>query len=352
LRAISTNRNKGDSNGKKMKNSNLLELTDWGIYCRLGDFYIDPWRPVEKAVITHAHFDHARPGSKTYLVAEASKSILKQRLGHEVDVTSATYGETFYINGLRLSLHPAGHVLGSAQVRIEHGGEVYVISGDYKTEKDKTCEPFEQLRCHTFVTESTFGLPVFRWPPQNEIFDHINRWWKNNQSQQITSILFAYALGKAQRIIAGLDPTMGPIFTHGAVENINQCYRDAGIALPATQYIGAQKDKKAFAGAMVIAPPTADQHGWTKKFSKISKGFASGWMQIRGMRRRRDVDRGFVLSDHSDWQGLTQTIQNTGAERVWVMHGYSAELVRWLQENGLEAVEIETRSRAEVEDTK
>jgi putative mRNA 3-end processing factor len=349
LRNVSAGRTRKGSNGGKMNDRNLLELTDSGIYCRIGDFHIDPWRPVRKAVITHAHFDHARPGSKTYLVSEYSKEILKLRLGHEIDVTSSKYGETIHLNGIKLSLHPAGHVLGSSQVRIEHGGQVWVVSGDFKTEKDSTCDAFEQLRCHTFVTESTFGLPVFRWSPQNEIFDNINSWWKSNQSQAITSILFAYALGKSQRIIAGLDPTIGPIFTHGAVENVNQCYRDAGIALPATRYIGLQEDKRAFFGAMVVAPPTADHHGWTKKFSKTSKGLASGWMQIRGMRRRRSVDRGFVLSDHSDWKGLTETIRNTGAESVWVMHGYSTELVRWLREKGLDAIEIETGLGTDIE---
>ena len=332
-----------------MKNSKILEQTDSGLYCPLGDFYIDPWRPVEKAVITHAHFDHARPGSKTYLATEDSKSILQLRLGQDIDITTAKYGQTFVINGVKLSLHPAGHVLGSAQVRIEHNGEVWVISGDYKTEADSTCAPFEQLRCHTFVTESTFGLPVFRWSTQHAIFADINNWWKANQEQGRTSILFAYALGKAQRIISGLNPDIGTIFTHGAVENVNQCYRMAGIALPATQHTGSQTDKNAFAGAMVIAPPSANTAAWTKKFGKINTAFASGWMQIRGIRRRRAVDRGFVLSDHSDWQGLTETIQNSEAKSVWVVHGYSAELVRWLQEKGLDAREIETSIGAQIE---
>jgi putative mRNA 3-end processing factor len=332
-----------------MQHSNLLELTDSGIYCRIGNFYIDPWRPVEKAMISHAHFDHARPGSKTYLATEDSKNILRMRLGTEIDITAAPYGETLHINGIKLSLHPAGHVLGSAQIRIEYNGQVWVVSGDYKTEADSTCAPFEQLRCHTFVTESTFGLPVFHWSPQHMIFNAINGWWKANQIQAGTSILFAYAMGKAQRIIAGLDPTIGPIFTHGAVENVNQCYRNAGIALPVTQYIGAQAHKKAFAGAMVIAPPTADAPSWLKKFANTSMAFVSGWMQIRGMRRRRAVDRGFVLSDHSDWKGLTETIQDTGAECIWVMHGYTAELARWLREKGLNAIEIETPLPAEIE---
>lgn len=331
------------------KNPNLLEQTRSGIYCPIGGFFIDPWRPVEKAVITHAHFDHARPGSKTYLTTEHSKDIMRLRLGKEVDITAARYGQTFNINGLKLSLHPAGHVLGSAQIRIEHNGEVWVVSGDYKTETDSTCAPFEQLRCHTFVTESTFGLPVFRWSPQNEIFNHINNWWKMNQMQDRTSILFAYALGKAQRIISGLNPEIGPIFAHGAVENVNHCYRMAGIQMPATHYAGSQADKNAFAGAIVIAPPSANTASWIKKFGKINTAFASGWMQIRGIRRRRAVDRGFVLSDHSDWQGLIETIKNSDAQNVWVMHGYAAELVRWLQENGLNARQIEVPVRAEIE---
>lgn len=332
-----------------MKDSNLLELTESGLFCRSGNFYIDPWQAVERAVITHAHADHARRGSKKYLVSKSSANLLRQRLGNDIDVQPMEYSEALYINGIKLSLHPAGHVLGSAQVRIEHKGEVWVVSGDYKTETDPTCAPFEQLRCHTFVTESTFGLPVFKWRPQAEIFADINSWWKTSQSQGKTSVLFAYSLGKAQRAIAGLDATLGPILTHGAVENINQCYRQSGIALPSTRQVSAVADKKEFAGAMVIAPPTADTPSWTKKFPETSKALASGWMQIRGMRRRRAVDRGFALSDHSDWNGLTRTIQNTGAESIWVTHGYSAELVQYLQEKGLDAREIQTPFSNEIE---
>jgi putative mRNA 3-end processing factor len=332
-----------------MKDSNLLELTESGLFCRNGNFYIDPWQAVERAVITHAHADHARRGSKKYLVSKSSANLLRQRLGNDIDVQPMEYSEALYINGTKLSLHPAGHILGSAQVRIEHRGEVWVVSGDYKTEADPTCAPFEQLKCNTFVTESTFGLPVFKWRPQAEIFADINSWWKTNQSQEKTSVLFAYSLGKAQRVIAGLDATLGPILTHGAVENMNQCYRQAGIALPATRHLAAVADKKEFAGAMVIAPPTADKPSWTKKFSETGKAFASGWMQIRGMRRRRAVDRGFALSDHSDWNGLTRTILNTGAESIWVTHGYSAELVQYLQEKGLDAREVQTQFRNEIE---
>ena len=253
------------------------------------------------------------------------------------------YGETVSVNGIRISLHPAGHILGSAQVRLERNGRVWVVSGDYKIEPDRTCAPFEQLRCHTFISESTFGLPVFNWRPQADIFDDINDWWRENSTGGRTSILFAYSLGKAQRVIAGLDPAIGPIFTHGAVENMNQCYRAAGVVLPPTRPVSSVTDKQDFAGAIVIAPPSADSPGWIKRFSRISTAFASGWMQIRGNRRRRSVDRGFVLSDHSDWPGLVKTIRQTEAETVWVSHGYTAEMVRWLQEAGYSAKEVSTR---------
>ncbi len=331
--------------------SSLLELTEFGFYCRRGDFYIDPWQPVNKAVITHAHADHTIAGCKTYLVSKSGENILKTRLGDEIRVQSIPYGKGIQLNGVQISLHPAGHILGSAQVRVDHQGEVWVVSGDYKIEPDQTCAPFEPLRCHTFITESTFGLPIFRWQSQDEIFDDITYWWKTNRADGKTSILFAYALGKAQRIIAGLDASIGPILTHGAVENINRCYRESGIKLPNTQYVATIEDKKAFEGALVVAPPLADSPAWTKKFHAVSKAFASGWMQIRGNRRRRNVERGFVLSDHSDWKGLTDTIFETGAENVWVTHGYAAEMVRWLNEQGLNAKAIPTRYTGEIEDT-
>jgi putative mRNA 3-end processing factor len=333
-----------------MKHSMLLELTGVGLYCDAGDFYIDPWQPVERAVITHAHSDHARWGSDKYLVSESGENVLKLRLGNDINVQRVRYGERVHLNGVNVSLHPAGHILGSAQIRIEHKGEVWVVSGDYKIETDATCAPFEQLKCHTFVTESTFGLPVFKWRPQNEIFDDITTWWKTSQAEGKTSILFAYALGKAQRVIAGLDPIIGPILTHGAVENVNHCYTQAGISLPATRYVAAVENKTDFVGAMVVAPPMADSPAWIKKFPETSKAFASGWMQIRGHRRRRAVDRGFVLSDHTDWNGLIETIRGCGAETVWVTHGYSAELARFLQENGLDAEEIDTRFSGDTND--
>jgi putative mRNA 3-end processing factor len=335
-------KNKCQASGTMPKEP-LLEITTAGIYCRSGDFYIDPWQAVDRAIITHAHADHARPGCCRYLAATDSEGLLRLRLGSDISLQPLAYGEKVAVNSVTLSLHPAGHVLGSAQIRIEHRGEIWVVSGDYKIEKDATCRPFEQLRCHTFVTESTFGLPVFKWRPQADIFADINTWWKDNQSRGSTSILFAYSLGKAQRVIAGLDPNLGPIFTHGAVENINQCYRQAGIHLPATRHVAAVEDNSAFEGAMVVAPPSADTPAYTKRFSGAGKAFTSGWMQIRGMRRRRGVDRGFVLSDHTDWSGLISTITASEAETVWVTHGYTAELVQYLRDLGMDAHQIETQ---------
>jgi putative mRNA 3-end processing factor len=222
-----------------------------------------------------------------------------------------------------------------------------VYSGDFKVEPDPTCAPFEVLPCNTFITESTFGLPVFRWPAQKEILRDINAWWRKNREENRTSIMFAYALGKAQRILAGLDPEIGPVLTHGAVERVNQCYRETGIELCPTRPVAEITSKKDFEGAMVIAPPSANSGRWTKKFPQISTAFASGWMQIRGNRRRRSVDRGFVLSDHADWPGLLETVQATGAQEVWVTHGYAPEFVRWLEEKGLRARELTTHFTGE-----
>lgn len=328
---------------------NLLEITEAGLYCPAANFFIDPWQPVNKAIISHAHSDHAVWGCETYLASKSGEQVLRTRLGNDINVQAVKYGEVLHINGLNISLHPSGHILGSAQVRIERQGEVWVVSGDYKIEPDPTCAPFEQLTCHTFITESTFGLPVFRWQPQNEIFEDINDWWKTNRAQKKTSILFAYALGKAQRVIAGIDASIGPILTHGAVENVNQSYRKTGIELCPTKYVAEIENNTDFAGALVVAPPYADSSAWTKKFPETSKAFTSGWMQIRGNRRRRGVDRGFVLSDHSDWNGLVNTIFATGAENVWVSHGYATEMVRWLQEQGLNAKAIPTQFSGEIE---
>jgi putative mRNA 3-end processing factor len=327
----------------------ILQLTPSGLYCRKGDFYVDPWQSVKRAVITHSHADHARRGSRSYLCAQDGKLLLQSRIGDEADIQTLKYGEMLTINSVKLSLHPAGHILGSAQVKIDKGGFNCVVSGDYKTETDPTCSPFEALRCHTFISESTFGLPIFRWPPPGQVIQEINDWWRSNRDQGRTSILFAYALGKAQRILAGLDSSIGPILTHGAVEKINCCYRDVGVTLPETRYIGTLEERNLPEGALVIAPSSADNPVWMRRFPNRSRAFASGWMRVRGNRRRRSVDRGFVLSDHCDWDGLVQTIAATGAERIMLTHGYATEMARWLQETGYDAAVIPTEYDDEAE---
>lgn len=316
----------------------LFRLTDRGLYCEVGDFYVDPWHPVDRAVITHAHGDHARWGSRSYLGSREGERVLRSRLGPDARIRSVDYGEPVEIHGVRISLHPAGHILGSAQVRVEYRGEVWVISGDYKTEPDATCTPFEPIRCDTFVTESTFGLPIYRWAPQAEVFEEIRGWWRANREAERASILFGYSLGKAQRILAGLDGLEeGPIFTHGAVERLTRDYRESGVALPPTTYVGSAPRGTRWGDSLIIAPPSAAGSPWLKRFGPASTAFASGWMRIRGARRRRSLDRGFTLSDHVDWPALLGAVAATGAERVWVTHGYREPVVRWFRERGLEA---------------
>jgi putative mRNA 3-end processing factor len=328
----------------------LLTLTARGLYCEPGDFYVDPWEPVERAVITHAHGDHASWGSKAYLTSEAGLGVLRARLDPMAAIQGIPYGHTVDLNGVTLSLHPAGHILGSAQVRMVHRGEITVVSGDYKTDPDPTCTPFEPVRCHTFITESTFGLPIYRWPPQESVFQEINAWWRANAAAGKTSMLYGYTLGKSQRLIAGLDPSIGPILTHGAVERMTVAYRQAGVSLPPTRYAGTAAHRVESTGAIVIAPPPASGSSWTRRFGSQSTGFASGWMLVRGARRRRALDRGFALSDHVDWTGLLSTIEATGAGEVWVTHGYTGPVVRWLKERGIDAREVQTRFEGERDD--
>ena len=328
----------------------LLRLTDRGLYCETGDFFVDPWAAVDRAVVTHGHGDHLAWGCRAYLTAEPGVAVLRERLDPSARIRGTPYGAVVDVGGVRVSLHPAGHILGSAQVRIEHAGEVWVVSGDYKVEPDRTCDPYEVVRCHTFVTECTFGLPIYRWPGSQAVMDEIHAWWRANQQAGKASLLFGYALGKAQRLIAGLDPATGPILTHGAVERMNAVYRRGGVPLPPTTH-AATADRADWKRAMVIAPPSADGSTWARRFGPQSTAFASGWMAVRGTRRRRAVDRGFTVSDHVDWPGLLGAIEATGAERIWATHGYTGVLVRWLRERGVEAAAIETRYEGERDDT-
>ena len=319
----------------------LIASTDRGLYCAAGDFYIDPWRPVPRAVITHAHSDHARFGSDVYVCHRDSAPLLRKRLG-DITIETASYGEILTRNGVEISFHPAGHVLGSAQVRVSLNGETWVASGDYKLESDGVSPGFEALSCHVFITESTFGLPIYRWRLQAETFASIDAWRRENIAAGRVSILFAYALGKAQRVLARVDPSLGPIVCHGAVEAINALHREAGIVLPKTRLATEIQNKHDFAHALVVAPPSAAASPWLKRFGDYSDALASGWMQVRGNRRRRGLDRGFALSDHADWPGLIAAIEATGAERILVTHGYTEALTRYLREKGLDARALKT----------
>ena len=320
----------------------LLEVNANGLYCERGDFYVDPWLPVDRAVVTHAHADHARRGSKRYLTSAHGVAVLRERMDPDAAVEGLEYGETVVMGNMRVSLHPAGHILGSAQVRLEADGEVWVVSGDYKLQPDPTCSAFEALRCHTFVSESTFGLPIYRWRPGREVFASIHAWWRENQSAGRAGVLFAYPLGKAQRLLAGLDTSIGPVFCHGGVERFNTVYRSSGVALPETLHADAVERSFDWSRALIIAPPSAMGSPWLRRFGAISTAMASGWMRVRGTRRRRSLDRGFVLSDHADWPGLLDAIAATSAEQVLVTHGYRAPLAHWLAERGIQARAIET----------
>ena len=321
----------------------MLSETPLGLYCGAGDFYIDPWEPVDRALITHAHGDHAHAGSRAYLCASPGVAVLRRRLGDETTIESLAYGESRTIGGVRVSFHPAGHVLGSAQIRIEGPDGTWVVSGDYKRAVDPTCAPFEPLRCDTLITESTFGLPIYRWDPAQSVIQEILEWWNGNRDAGRTSVLFCYTLGKAQRLLAELAPvTDRPVLVHGMMLGMIQVYREAGVTmlpvLPATE----RPRGTSYAGELILAPLSARGTPWMRRLSDHSDAFASGLMRVRGVRRQRAYDRGFVISDHADWPALLDTIAETGASRVLVTHGHAEPLARHLREHGLDAGVIRT----------
>lgn len=321
----------------------LLKFDPYGIYCPQADVYIDPWRPVKNAIITHAHSDHAKWGNENYLSHHLSVPVLKFRLGETIKVRGVEYGEEIVMNGVKISLHPAGHIPGSAQIRLEYKGEIWVASGDYKLEIDHVSTPFEPIRCQHFITESTFGLPVYRFPDSQQTHADINNWWLKNKEEGKASVIIGYALGKAQRIIKHLDPAIGTIYTHGAVDNLNQILSKDGLELPPTIRVAGETKKAIFKGNIIVAPPSAIGTSWVKRFDPFSVAICSGWMQLRGARRRKSADRGFVLSDHADWEGLNTAVKETGAENVYVTHGYKSVFAKWLREElHLNAVEVDT----------
>ncbi|MEM8528970.1 MAG: ligase-associated DNA damage response exonuclease [Bacteroidota bacterium] len=327
----------------------MLQFKSKGIYCPQADIYIDPWKPVKRALITHGHADHSKWGHQHYLCTHSAKPVIQYRLGN-INIESVEYGETVTINGVKFSFHPAGHIVGSAQIRAEYKGEVWVVSGDYKIQKDGISEEFESVKCHAFITESTFGLPIYKWKPQAEVMQEINAWWQRNKELGKVSVIGSYALGKAQRLIQNLDTSIGKIYTHGAIENTNQVIRKQSVKLPPTTKVSAAINKKEYIGSMVIATPSAMQSNWMRRFSPVSTALASGWMTLRGARRRRSADRGFVLSDHADWDGLNSAIKASGAERIFVTHGYTEVFSKWLNEQGYQAAIVKTEYSGELAD--
>jgi putative mRNA 3-end processing factor len=328
----------------------LIEFSDKGLYCRAGDFYIDPWKPVDRAVITHGHSDHARWGSKAYLCHTQTKPILEVRLGPG-KYDTIEWNEPVHMNGVTVSLHPAGHIIGSSQIRVEHAGEVWVVSGDYKAEDDGISGAFDPVKCHTFISECTFGLPIYKWKPQAEIYSDIKEWILENQKSGKTSILFAYSLGKAQRLLQPVSEVSPHILVHGAVYNVHTALVNAGWKLPEVIRVTPDTPKELLRGSVVIAPSSAEGTSWMKKFAPYSTGICSGWMQVRGNRRRRNADAGFALSDHADWQGLLSAVKATGAERVYATHGFQATFSRYLTELGIDGQEVKTEYGGEEEPT-
>ena len=326
----------------------MIAETSAGLYCEAGGFHIDPWLPVERALITHAHGDHAAPGSRAYLCAAPGEAVLRRRLP-DAAIETLTYGETRTIGGVRVSFHPAGHILGSAQIRLERDGEVWVVSGDYKRQPDPTCDAFEPVRCQTFITEATFGLPIYTWDPPGGSVAEILDWWRTNRADDRPSVLFCYVLGKAQRILAEIgDRADRPIHLHGAMCGLTDVYRAAGIAMAPTERITDAMRGKALARSLVLAPLSARGTPWMRRLPNASDAFASGLMRVRGVRRQRAFDRGFALSDHADWGALLDTVASTGASRVLVTHGWSEALARYLSESrGLETGVIRTAYEGE-----
>lgn len=321
----------------------LIQFTSAGLYCKQANIYIDPWRPVDKAVITHAHSDHARWGSKEYLAHNDSEFILRHRLGN-ISLQTIPYYQTVQINGVSISLHPAGHIIGSAQVRLEYKGEVWVVSGDYKVKPDGYTIPFEPVKCQHFVTESTFGLPIYNFPDAQEVNTQMNSWIHKNAEEGFSSVIIAYALGKAQRILKGLQTEL-PVLLHSTVYNTNEA-----LGVDNSRYLKFTPElkKEEINPGVILATAMAMGTPWLRRFEPYRLAMCSGWMQLRGARRRRNADMGFVMSDHADWQGLNDAVLATRAENIYVTHGYKSIYAKWLRETyGLNAIEVETQFEGE-----
>lgn len=310
----------------------MVRKTESGLYCEQADVYIDPVRSVDKAILTHAHSDHAKTGIGKYLSHERSEQVLRERLGKNIALQTLEFGQTLSLNGVKITLFPAGHIPGSAQVKLEYNGEIWVVSGDYKLNDDGISTPFEPVKCHHFITESTFGLPVFKWKQQQEVFSELNNYWRDCVEAGENLVVIAYSLGKAQRVIKNVDRSIGSIYCHPAVALMNRALEMDGFEFGDWQELIPQKNPPKIKGALIVCPPSAESSNFLKQFEPYKTAMCSGWMALRGTRRWGNTDRGFVLSDHADWTELETACLATGAENIYVTHGYSAVLARYLTE--------------------
>jgi len=325
----------------------MIQFTSKGIYCVPGKFYLDPWQPVDLAIITHGHADHAYPGMKKYLCHHFTVNILKSRIGHDIQVEGVAYNRPFHINGVKISLHPAGHIIGSSQIRMEYKGKVIVFTGDYKIQDDGLSTPFEPVKCHELITESTFGLPIYRWESVAAQTQRLNEWIMHNQGFKKTSVFIGYSLGKSQRILNAVKD-MGEVYVHYSIAKLNMAYSEAGIQLPPYHIVDLRTDTKQLDGKIVLLPPALLDTHLLQKIPHVAYAICSGWMQIRGARRWRSADAGFAISDHADWNGLLQAVKESGAEKVYVTHGQTATFSKYLNEIGIEAEEVKTNYGEEI----
>ena len=325
-----------------------LKVTPTGLYCAPGDFYIDPAQPAERAVITHGHSDHARPGHRQVLATAGTLAIMAMRFGAEAAARTqaAAYGESVRLGEVSVRLAPAGHVLGSAQVVLEHSGSRVVVSGDYKRRPDPTCAPFEPVRCDVFVTEATFGLPVFRHPPDDgeigRLLDSLRLFPERGH------VVGVYALGKCQRVIALLRRAgySAPIYLHGALQQLCDLYRAQGIELGDLRSATAAA-RAELAGQIVLAPPSAMADRWARRLPEPLVAMASGWMRVRARARQRGVELPLVISDHADWDELTRTLDDVGAPEIWVTHGREEALIHHATGRGIRARALSLVGREE-----
>lgn len=323
-----------------MSSTTLLIYTSRGLYCPLADVYIDPHKPVQRALITHGHSDHAILGHRYYLSTPITAAINKFRLGNFIQVQTIEFGDPIYINQVKFSFHPAGHIPGSAQIRVEYQGEVWVVTGDYKTERDKVSGAFELIRCNTLITETTFALPIYQWKPQAIITKEILDWYQDNLRQGKSSVLLAYALGKSQRIIESI-PTDIPIYTHGTVHNTNEVIISAGLHLRPSTKVSSRVSKKDIQKGITVAPASVLNTPWIRSLQEPVTATASGWMALNNNRKKQAADYGFTLSDHVDWNALNEVVFSCGAEKIWLTHGYTTDYARWLESKGMSTYCIE-----------